>query len=367
MARIVPAKPRSEAPSEEVALLSLESALGDEAVVFQRVPEAGCLLVVHPDVGACALLCADGPRRWDSDAQAWEGAEPSPVAVAALRSLVPSARVPWLIFMPDTPEPPVGSPGRAGAVFAAEGKSLSDAVLAAAAAGPALGDEGVGALIARISEGAAPYVRGTVTAAQAQWREEHSRVESAPAAEPFVPFPEPVGSAPPAFPEPKLEASAPPAPRPDDISLDHPTVLLLRQVAETVAADRSIFVQGVVITPLELTEPGFLLPALLVAAAEDWAPVVVSAEGKGGFHLRLRSDPEAMLGYRLVALEQAAPLLLVLPIVDRIRRAVRRMPDGREEIGMDDTVHRFVRWLEANRLDGSAIGDLDLRIALQIT
>jgi hypothetical protein len=368
MARIVPAKPRSETPSEEAALLALESDLDDDFVVFQRFPEPGLLLMVHPDKGACAILCADGPRKWDADAESWEGAEPSAATTSALRTLVPQGKVPLMVFLPDTPEPPVGSQGRAGAAFSAAGGSLSDAVSRAASAGPVLGEDGVGALIVKVSDGAAPYARGTVTSAQAQWRararEESSSVPAA--AEPFVPFPEPVGNAPPAFPEVRREAPPPQPARPDDLSLDHPTILLLRQVAETVAAGRSIFVQGVDITPMELTEPGFLLPALLVAAAEDWAPVVVSADGKGGFHVRLRSDPEAMLGYRLVALEQAAPLLLVLPVVDRIRRAVRRMPDGREEIGMDETVQRFVRWLEANRLDGSAIGVLDLRIALQM-
>jgi hypothetical protein len=385
MARIVPAVPRGETSAGETAIIALEAALDDSHVILQRCPVPGLLLAIHPDLGICAIACAGGASLWDADTGAWSGADPDAAARKAAKALGPLAAVPvaGVAFLPGTAAPAPGTPGSGlpAAFGPGAGAALPAMVAAAFGSSAPPGEAAVDALIQSVSPGAAPYARGWITGAQREWRAENTGKTSPaaphadPNAAPSVPVP-----AIPAPPDPAQVtwlrvdgAAARPTP-PDgtapsvapDITRDDPMVLLLRQAAETVTGERDIIVQGIQISPDELTEPDFLLPALLVAAAEEWAPVVVSKEGRGGFHLRLRSDRDgAILGYRLTAIEPSAPLLLMLPVVDRIRRSVRRLPDGREEISMDETVWKFARWLEANRLNTDVIGEIDVRIALQ--
>lgn len=350
MARIVPARPRGGSTAEEAAINTLEAALDDSFVVLQRGPAEGSLVVLHPDLGACAVACAVGPSRWDADMEAWIGADAG--AAARTASKILELQVAGMAFLPDMPPPGPGAPGNGHpAAFTASG--LAASVVGAMAGSVPPGPGGIDNAIQAVSPGAASYVRGDVTDAQKLWREERGPVVQA-------------GSGG-AFPVITSTASAAAEPTETDIASDDPIILLLRQAAETVSAGRDIFVHGVAISPQELTEPDFLLPALLLTAAEDWAPVVVKKAGKGGFHMRLRTDRQSILGYRLTALEPSAPMLLMLPVLDRIRRSVRTDNQGREEILMDETVRRFARWLEANRLNTDVMGDIDMRIALGLS
>lgn len=353
MARIVPAKPASATVAEEAALLALEAGLDDSHVILQRAPVPGTLLVAHPDFGLCAVACLTGARTFDPDDETWQGADLAELgrAATAANRTPGCGPVSVAAFLADT-APPKARTANSLLAFAGESSLLSNLVSSALSANPVvIGDHAIDAMIQADSPGAAAYARGTVTEAQRRWRGVSPDAETLSDA---------FGAA---------MASALPAssmvPQVPFITGDDPIILLLRQAAETVAAGRPIFVQGIEIDALELTEPDFLLPALLVAAAEDWAPVVVQRQGRGGFHMRLRTDRDSILGYRLVSIEPSAPLLLMLPVVDRIRRAARQMPDGREEISMDETLRSFGRWLSANRLDAEMMEEIDMRIALQ--
>lgn len=127
---------------------------------------------------------------------------------------------------------------------------------------------------------------------------------------------------------------------------------------ERALAGRPVSVTGIEIGPADVAGSRFLLPAILVAAAQDWAVPVVASKGQGGFLIRLSSDPGAILGYRVSEIDASAPLLLFLPIVNLIRRSV---VGG--ECRLDASVDAFCRFLTRNGLDAGAMEDVDVRVA----
>ena len=364
MARIVPAKPACADGAEESALLALEQSLGDDFVILQRGPLPGVLLVLHPDQGVCALACVHGMHGFDPDAEAWDAGDPADVARSAGRALASSTAVQAsaVTWFADMGRPQLLPQGSGNTAFSGEEGTLAGLVAAAMKSSRAIGEAAVGDLIKAVSPSATAYQRGQVTDAQLRWRETRGAGSGTGA-----PLDAPPAVGPSAGPLPP-QANRPAELRPydgPDIDEDNPLVALLRQAAQNIAAQRPIFVQGIDIDPEEMTSPAFLLPALLVAAAQDWAPVVVSKEGRGGFLLRLRTDPNAILGYRVAALEPSAPLLLMLPVVDRIRRSAVINSKGDEVLVMDETVDVFRRWLAENGLDTELIGEVDMRMAMK--
>lgn len=396
MARIVPARPRCDSDAEEAALLALETGLDDAFVVIQRRPSSGSMIVAHPDMGTCALRVVDGVLTFDADLDEWVGADLVNLAATGKQFLAPvTDRCVAVVMLTATPRP-VDGPQDPRVAFLGETGSLPSIVTSALTRSRPIGDAGVQALIQSVAPGAGNYVPGQITAAQEEWRTsmvallapngEDAAVSAVlPAITSWSPDTKDMIAVSDANPEvfsfanPVVGQNALVAVEADrasvvalvgaaiyeEVSDEHPIILLLRQAAETVVRGRLIYVAGVAITVNELTSTDFLLPALLVAAAEDWAPVVASREGKGGFLVRLRTNNESILGYKVVALDPSAPLLMLLPVIDRIRRFVR-VHKGVEEITMDDTVNRFRIWLEVHRFDTSAVSEIDLRVALGI-
>jgi hypothetical protein len=361
MARIVPAKPLAH----DQAVLALESSLEDDFIILQRTPVPGFILIAHPELGLCALACIGGERHWDADAEAWDSAEPLELKVAIERAAEPFVQAPVgvVAFLFETPR---GSANQTtdGIVFLDEEDRLAKMVRIALQSSVPVGENGINALIAGMSPGASSYARGEVPEAQKRWRDAGRPVAAGPSPAVRQGLKE-TATAPasPTVAAPSIIADVPYG-KPD-LKDDDPLILLLRQVVETTARDIPMFVSGCRVYPTEVTETSWFLPALLVSAAEDWAPVVVSKNGKGGFHIRLRTDPDAMLGYRIVALEPSAPLLLVLPVINRIRGAIKTLENGTEEISLNETVKVFQRWLDKHQLSSESMGDIDLRIALQ--
>jgi hypothetical protein len=413
MARLVPATPRQDSAAEEAAVLALESGLDDSHVVFQKRPCGGGFLVLHPDRGACIVAVLEGGRRYDPDGESWEGVDPPRIARAAQQALAGAgwqgAPLPGVaVFLPDTPAG--GAAPHPGMVFAGGLPALAAvaAGMLRCAGGPP-GDAQVDAIIQVCSPMASPFARGAITGTQAGWRRERSEGASPPgeparnhadapladAASGFVSgggfigegaanggdppaaaipqaMPEGLkpgsGSEGPSGPAPGLagtfvevEAGPPAVARPPDILKTDPLMLLIRQTVETVAAGRPLFAAGINITVADVVGLDFLLPAVLVAAGLAWAPVVSSRDGKGGFHIRLRTDQQALLGYRVVGLNPATPLLLMVPVVDQIRRMLRN-----GEFFLDGMVLQFHRWLAENRFNTDALSDLDVRLTLDM-
>src|SRR3546814_14149269 len=114
---------------------------------------------------------------------------------------------------------------------------------------------------------------------------------------------------------------------------------------ESALDGRPATVAGLDIRAADIADPAFLLPAILIAAAEEWAPVVASRGGQGGFLVRLTKDKEALLGYRVVGITPSAPLLLFIPVLNPVHRSVTKV-----ECVLDGTVTRFARWLPERHL-----------------
>ncbi len=63
----------------------------------------------------------------------------------------------------------------------------------------------------------------------------------------------------------------------------------------------------------------------------------------------------------MVGLNPATPLLLMVPVVDQIRRMLRN-----GEFFLDGMVLQFHRWLAENRFNTDALSDLDVRLTLDM-
>jgi len=140
--------------------------------------------------------------------------------------------------------------------------------------------------------------------------------------------------------------------------LDKDLLRMIEACVEKALGGKPAFVAGLEVSPGELIGPRFLLPALLVAAAQDWSIPVVASGGKGGFFIKLEKDDAAVLGYRVVGVAMSNPLLLCLPLVNLVRRSRRK---GQHTL--DGAVESFVRFLRRNGLDTSTLGEVDVRVA----
>lgn len=143
-----------------------------------------------------------------------------------------------------------------------------------------------------------------------------------------------------------------------EASLSPHVLRLVEACVEKALAGQSAWVAGVEIEARDVVGPNFMLPAILIHAAEEWAIPVVAKKGEGGFTIRLTSDPRAILGYRVVGLDISSPVLFFLPIVNLVRRSF----SGGECV-LDESVRRFADFLSLHGLDTDVMGDVDIRVA----
>lgn len=137
-------------------------------------------------------------------------------------------------------------------------------------------------------------------------------------------------------------------------------IKLMEAVIENYANDRPIFAGGVQVRAVEVAQPDFLLPAILVSAAEQWAPVVVARKG-GGFHLRLRSNPAALLGMEVQEIDPSAPFLFFMPALNVLRAC-----DRNEEIDLEPVIEEFSAWILKNKINAELSDDVDIKIAMRV-
>lgn len=108
----------------------------------------------------------------------------------------------------------------------------------------------------------------------------------------------------------------------------------------------------------DLVDPYYLLPALVIAAAEDWYLPTRRRTNGTGFSAELDEDPTSLLGYRLVNIRPAIPFTALAPIIATLRRS----KEGDEYV-IDDIVHQFARWLKKNGMDARVLDDVEVRVA----
>ena len=147
--------------------------------------------------------------------------------------------------------------------------------------------------------------------------------------------------------------------------LDAKTLRAVKLIDKVVAAATKgdpIICYSIELTPYDLADPAYMLPALATAAFEDWALVVRGKGGgppehKAGFRISLTPDPAALLGYRVESITPATPFNMLAPLV----AALRRCMVDREYI-VDEIVQQFGRYLQKHGLDATVVDEVDMRL-----
>lgn len=143
------------------------------------------------------------------------------------------------------------------------------------------------------------------------------------------------------------------------VVFDVQTQRMIRVSVEKALAGRKAWLAGVEIDEDDFAAPNFLLPALLVAAAQKWTAPVLAKKGQGGFKITMHRDRLAVLGYKVSSVDFASPLFLFVSVVDVIRRSFRN-----GECVMDQVVQEFSDYLARNKLDNSDLEDLEANAAV---
>lgn len=139
--------------------------------------------------------------------------------------------------------------------------------------------------------------------------------------------------------------------------LDPSMLAMIKAAVAKVTFNAKIFCGGPEVDVEEVVMPEFLLPAILYSTLENWTLPVTAQKGKGGFQLDLQKDEAAVLMYRVTGLEVSSPLLLLLPLVDVLRRQKR----GGEFV-LDPCIERFGNFITSH-LTPDMETSLEVRIA----
>lgn len=378
MARIVPARPKATHAGERRLVEVLEEALDDSFLVLQRRPDDKKLVVAHPQGYLVVLVPLFGAEwRWDVDAEVFATPDGDEVDVlellteeaASLQKAVGNAEVRGRLLFMDLERAASGAQQPPDKVLFLDdlgsGKLLEDMKSSVGSGKEGARSPDLNGLLRSVAPQAEPFVPGKVTAAQEKWRATRGKmssedpgaaVNSAGAGSEREPLETQPGK--PASPIQQVVPVAEPKPT------SRNSKALMRMVEYCVAAvarDKPIFVAGVQVRPDDVADPQFLLPAILIAAADQWVPVVCGKGRKGGFHIKLKSNPDALLGLEVVEITPSAPFLFFIPVTHLIRSSEQ---DG--ELGLDGAVVSFARWLSKNKLDAELVEDIDIRVALSV-
>jgi hypothetical protein len=139
--------------------------------------------------------------------------------------------------------------------------------------------------------------------------------------------------------------------------LDPTLMTMIKGAITKVTEGKKIMAGGPEVSVEEVIMPEFLLPAILLAAAENWTLPVAAQKGKGGFIVHMKADDSAVLMFRVSHIEVSSPLLLMLPLIDVIRRSKRG-----DEYVLDECITRFGNFITSH-LTPELKTSLEVRIA----
>lgn len=372
MARLVPARPKCIDPLVQERIQFLESKLDDEVVVFQNIWEHEAALVIKPESKSLVTIFMPEPSSYDPDmesvksgAQEYDLLELVDNLVKHLNTViqyVPSQIVIQLTSIP-TEKISYNYRGKIGYVLLVGSDSFStycQNILQEADADNS--EDTINRLLGILSAGSSPYKRGWVTEAQIKWRA--SMGQTQPLADPPT---EHKLTTPKMEDNPAQNSITPPATPVSEFKPTKKTAIQVKYLEEMVdacvagvAQGKPIYSAGCEVSTAFVSKSDSLLPALLISASELWSPVVVK-NGKGGFHFRLKSNPQALLGFEVSEITPSAPLVLFLPIVHLFQTMFN---DG--EYIMDEAISVFARWVEKHGYDNAALEEIDLKIALSV-
>ncbi|MBO9428412.1 hypothetical protein [Sulfitobacter sp. R18_1] len=391
MARIVPAKPKLRIQAQKDILWRLQDVTSDDFIIFQNKPVAGGCIVLKPGALALFLYITPPTSKFDPDAccifhEDGASEDIDEVAEAALEMLASEGVAlgavalignqitsgTSVVSLEDGDLPLIGM---SSVEDAADGLQLDGGVTVGQ----------IQAFLAKTVPGSSPYEPGTVTGSQAKLRgtkealqvssprddraledeilkeierddvdldevrEQIEEVEDAPV--PPMAVTKPV----------RLPSRA----QPFQLNMSSTKrVLHLERMIDTyldaLKRDRQLFSFGVEVESDFVTSSEGMLPALLIAASEEWTPVVVAAKGHAAFDIRMAKDPEALIGFRIVDVLVSTPSVLYMPLAHMLRKCF----DG-EGYVLDSVIERFGRWVQKYDLENTEIDDIGMHIALK--
>jgi hypothetical protein len=373
MARIVPAKPKATSTAVRDLLVELESLLPDSYIIFQGIADSEALLIMAPDRRALVVLVLEGATGVDLDSREVVGEG----LVVDLDEIVRVLNADLaeqgmtdadiVLMMPNGDLPESGL-----ALGTALGKGSLRAVAEGDASGGALQMEPGLETIFTINEvlqlqhhGSSEYIPGTITEKQSIWRSENGDQRPEPTG---AIADQPGGRAPSIPAQAVITGPARLPHRPVRLTFNEKSghrvtylKAMLTACVRNIARNRPIFSSGVEVDPSFVAGPDLLLPAVLVAAAESWTPVVVKAGGIGGFDIRLSRDPQALIGFKVSDVLTASPTTLFMPVAHLIHSTLTE--DG--EFMLDEIVSTYYRWAQKYDLENAELEAIDLNIALK--
>jgi hypothetical protein len=374
MARIVPAKPKINNNDFLNSFLELESDLTDDFIIFQNFPIIGSCLIMKENKTPIVLVPAMKGNNIDFD----EFAILSNVDLIDIDQVVNQLNQDlenyqiknnFLLnfYTPNIKNIPEDIPAtqiRPEINFLGLNASLSSMISSKieGSENKKITSELIRSIINVLTPNSSGYEKGKITDAQNRWRQSKNN-------EPHEPLNDNIIKA--QIPEEnnkKIEIPNLIKEKPLKIKKDYEKapirVEYLEKMVENcifnIIRNRPIFSSGVEVDPMFVAKRDNLLPAIIIAASEYWTPVVVKQKGKGGFDVRLRTDPQSLLGFSIQDVIPSAPMVLFMPITHLIRT---KLSDG--EFILDDIISVFSRWVIKHNLENTELEEIDLKIALK--
>ncbi len=358
MARIVPAKPRTEIELALEAIVALERNIDDRSIVFQSLDDENSILVGGEGSPWVVVTVVENVSSYDKDGEEFVLAkgslDPFSTNKAARKFLaqrgVDEFQHVFLLGAESSTSLPevIGSfkcvPTVEALVELIRGVNGDTSA------------EQVNQVLQALSEGSSEYVPGKITGAQARWRsQEHGEADE----DGFVAE---VVTEEVAITRPKRIRTAD-----ERIVLNKSSAQRVRYVEDLVRScvaniqgDKPIFSCGVEIDPDFVAGADALLPVVMIAAADKWGTVVSKAKGVGGFDIRLAKDPEALVGMRVIDVLASSPFLLFMPLAHVFKKTSKGA-----EFNQDELIGLFSRWVEKHGIDDTSIEEIDINIALK--
>lgn len=127
------------------------------------------------------------------------------------------------------------------------------------------------------------------------------------------------------------------------------SVRLANRIKATVSKcteGKPIFVCGAQITSEEIARDNFLLPAILLAIADNLGASADANSDEHTFSFRMKADQTAVLMFEVVHIEASSPRALSLATSDILQRS-----ESQGEFILDSLVTRFGDFLKDNDID----------------
>jgi hypothetical protein len=149
---------------------------------------------------------------------------------------------------------------------------------------------------------------------------------------------------------------------PNNLYNNSPLKVFLEKLIDSYCSSREyqISLFGIKLTPGALSDPNFLLTALLVTSAEDWSHIVYKQKSFGGFQIYIESDDKSVLGYKVINLHPSNLFLLALSILNKLKVLTKD-----DVINLNPMIIQFKYWLQSREFDTLDIDGLNNSLALK--